>query len=131
MKVKELIEKLQALDPEMVVVGNFESGYEHIRALEEDVFVSRESDIRAVVISEDYDANYLTEADVDEKYVIEKNPESAKQCIDIPPALQELFTTILDDQMQRGQIFLMSSKPNTGFVEFPVHVKRKDKNENS
>lgn len=136
MKVRELIEKLQALDPEMTILGNFEGGYEHIRVLEESVFISRELDAKVVVISEDYDAPYLSAAHVDEKYLVDKNPPP------LGPRRQGLFSEIMEQQLsvimsdmiKRDTIYLISKDnppPNSRFVEFKIHNDRKDQNEDS
>ena len=135
MKVKELIEKLQQLDPEMVVVGEFESGREHVAIDIGEVYLNRNFDAKAVVISESYEDSYIKDADFREEDLIEKElpPPRPRQGL-FSELMEQQLSIVMSDMLKRDTAFLVSKDnlpADAKFVEFPIHVERKDQNENS
>lgn len=126
MKVKELIEKLKEFDPELLVLGNFEDGYEHIHLGEGIIWVDSNLDATALIIGEDYQAPYLTAKDVDEKFLIEK-PEPPTRSAGHLNAIMDNLKVIISDQINRDTVIvtnLNKPKPTGDYVEFPIHVTR-------
>ncbi|ASZ72607.1 hypothetical protein NELLIE_35 [Arthrobacter phage Nellie] len=129
MKVRELIEKLQAFDPEMNVLGDFESGREHISIGTDEVFINRRFNANAVLIRESYEDGYVSEAHFREEDLIEKEfkPVTSRQGLFAELVAKE-YQQILSDSLERGTVFLVNKDnlSKDGFVEFKIHNERTD-----
>ena len=131
MKVRELIEKLQAFEDQDMEVAASDSEYGFYLIDEPDVretFAYGYDKVKIVALTE----SIRTWTDVDPKYIIKgEPPKRTGRSLIHDSILREVFTSML---VPPGQVFL-TTKDNlpsdAKFVEFPIHVDRKDQNESS
>jgi len=131
MKVRELIEKLQAFedqDMEVVAIDHEYGAYRLDDPEIRDEYASGYTKAKVVVLDDNCDSLN----DLDEKYLTrEEPPKRSGPPVFYDSILQRVFTSSF---VERGSISLMSQKdlpPDAKFVEFPIHVKREDQNEGS
>jgi hypothetical protein len=131
MKVRELIEKLQALEDQDMEVAASDSEYGFYLIDEPDVretYAYGYDKVKIVALTE----GLRTWTDVDPKYIIKGEPPKRRN----PPLLPNtIFQQVFASHLVPENMIIFTNKDNlpadATHVEFKIHDDRKDQNESS
>ena len=131
MKVRELIEKLQAFEDQDMEVAASDSEYGFYLIDDPDImetFAYGYDKVKIVALTE----SLRTWTDVDEKYITRNAPPKRTSRSMLLPniILGQVYESVLASQLTCANV-VFDTEPDAKFVEFPIHKNREDQNEGS